>query len=99
MEFNCHLCIGPHIREGFYYEMGMPEDRPVVQPAKDFPALESRVKGIVKEKQPFERFDDRCVRTGRVGQLGVDLRSGGVLPIGAPVVSADGALNARGVPE
>ncbi|KAJ9060461.1 threonyl-tRNA synthetase [Entomophthora muscae] len=51
--FGCHLCIGPPIEDGFYYEMNMGE-RAVSQ--TDYPSLEGLAKGIVKEKQPFERL-------------------------------------------
>ncbi|KAF6214978.1 hypothetical protein GE061_009726 [Apolygus lucorum] len=48
------LCYGPPIENGFYYDMHSPEEQ--VSNA-DFPALESIVKTIVKEKQPFERLE------------------------------------------
>jgi len=25
--YGCHLCVGPPIDEGFYYEMGMKDER------------------------------------------------------------------------
>ncbi|KAJ3082336.1 threonyl-tRNA synthetase [Quaeritorhiza haematococci] len=52
LHYGCHLCIGPPIEEGFYYEMGM--DRPALQ--SDFPALEALAQRAVKEKQPFQRL-------------------------------------------
>jgi len=52
-QFGCHLCIGPPIEEGFFYEMAL-EDRALSQ--NDYTPLESLVKKIVKEKQPFERL-------------------------------------------
>jgi threonyl-tRNA synthetase len=55
-EFNCHLCIGPPLKEGgFYYEMGDMPRGPVI-PARDFPLLNAKSKKIVGEKQPFERL-------------------------------------------
>jgi len=53
MHYGCHLCIGPPIHDGYYYEMGG-MDKPVA-PA-DFPALETLSKKIVGEKQRFERL-------------------------------------------
>ncbi|OZJ06630.1 Threonine--tRNA ligase, cytoplasmic [Bifiguratus adelaidae] len=52
--YGCHLCIGPPIEDGFYYEMGIP-DR-VVQPT-DWPALETIAKSAIKDKQPFVRLE------------------------------------------
>ncbi|RKP13158.1 hypothetical protein BJ684DRAFT_20334 [Piptocephalis cylindrospora] len=52
--YACHLCIGPPIEQGFYYEMGMPDDRAVSQ--ADYANIETLVKSITKEKQPFERL-------------------------------------------
>merc|ERR1711981_485521 len=49
-----HLCYGPPIEEGFYYDMFSEEYR--VSDA-DFKALEDLVKKIVKEKQNFERLE------------------------------------------
>ncbi|XP_050530228.1 threonine--tRNA ligase 1, cytoplasmic isoform X2 [Daktulosphaira vitifoliae] len=48
------LCYGPPIEEGFYYDMFM-EDKQVSN--FDFPVVESLVKIILKEKQPFERLE------------------------------------------
>lgn len=78
--YGCHLAIGPPTEDGFFYEMGMQDDRYVwkglvrlspppssradimfasvhsqVTPA-DYPALETLVKSVVKEKQKFERL-------------------------------------------
>lgn len=52
--YACHLCIGPPIDEGFYYEMGMPHGQAVSQ--TDYASIETLVKSITKEKQPFERL-------------------------------------------
>ncbi|KAF9175549.1 threonyl-tRNA synthetase [Mortierella sp. AD011] len=53
--YGCHLCVGPPIEDGFYYEMAMQEDRPVVS-QDDYQSLEALAKNIVKEKQPFQRL-------------------------------------------
>ncbi|KAI8063587.1 hypothetical protein BC940DRAFT_243122 [Gongronella butleri] len=52
--YGCHLCIGPPIEEGFYYEMGL-KDRAVSQ--SDYANLEKLVTSITKEKQPFVRLE------------------------------------------
>ncbi|KAI5475030.1 threonyl-trna synthetase [Pseudohyphozyma bogoriensis] len=52
--YGCHLAIGPPTDEGFYYEMGMTDERAVAQ--TDYPALETLAKNVVKEKQKFERL-------------------------------------------
>merc|ERR1711971_785397 len=49
-----HLCYGPPIDQGFYYDMWS-EDYKVSD--NDFKAIDDVVKGIVKEKQPFERLE------------------------------------------
>ncbi|KAF9358674.1 threonyl-tRNA synthetase [Mortierella sp. AD094] len=53
--YGCHLCVGPPIEDGFYYEMAMQEDRPAVS-QDDYQSLEALAKNIVKEKQPFQRL-------------------------------------------
>ncbi|XP_052794807.1 threonine--tRNA ligase 1, cytoplasmic-like isoform X2 [Mya arenaria] len=50
--YGGHLCYGPPIESGFYYDMW--SDRQVS--SNDYPVIEGKVKGIVKEKQPFERL-------------------------------------------
>ncbi|ORZ21236.1 hypothetical protein BCR42DRAFT_459239 [Absidia repens] len=52
--YGCHLCIGPPLEEGFYYEMGL-KDRVVSQ--QDYASLEKLVGMIGKEKQPFVRLE------------------------------------------
>ncbi|KAJ3193494.1 threonyl-tRNA synthetase [Irineochytrium annulatum] len=52
LHYGCHLCIGPPVEEGFYYEMAM--ERTVTQ--ADYPALDTLAKKAVKEKQNFERL-------------------------------------------
>ncbi|KAI9189803.1 threonyl-tRNA synthetase [Blastocladiella emersonii ATCC 22665] len=52
--YACHLCIGPPVEDGFYYEMAIPSGRPVTQ--GDYPALETLAGKIAQDKQPFERL-------------------------------------------
>ncbi|KAK9765508.1 threonyl-tRNA synthetase [Basidiobolus ranarum] len=52
--YGCHLCIGPPLEDGFYYEMGGMNERAVTQ--ADYGNLEILTRSIVKEKQPFERL-------------------------------------------
>jgi len=52
--YGGHLCYGPPVADGFYYDMW--HDDRVATPA-DFPQLETVIKKIVKEKQPFERLE------------------------------------------
>lgn len=51
--YACHLCLGPPVEDGFYYEMGI-KDRAVSQ--LDYPNLNTLARSIIKEKQPFERL-------------------------------------------
>ncbi|KAG0246482.1 hypothetical protein B0O80DRAFT_416070 [Mortierella sp. GBAus27b] len=53
--YGCHLCVGPPIEDGFYYEMGMKDERLVSQ--GDYENLETLAKNIIKEKQPFQRLE------------------------------------------
>lgn len=50
--YGCHLCLGPPIDDGFYYEMGM-QKRAVVP--EDYVPLEEAAKNIIDERQPFEK--------------------------------------------
>ncbi|XP_044737095.1 threonine--tRNA ligase 1, cytoplasmic isoform X2 [Chrysoperla carnea] len=52
--YGGHLCYGPPIESGFYYDMFL--DSAGISNL-DFPCLETLMKGIVKEKQPFERLE------------------------------------------
>lgn len=52
--FGGHLCYGPPIEEGYYYDMFL-EDQQVS--SNEFPQLETLFKSIVKEKQPFIRLE------------------------------------------
>jgi threonyl-tRNA synthetase len=48
------LCYGPPIQDGFYYDMFLDNDQVSKQ---DFSSLETLIKQIAKEKQPFERLE------------------------------------------
>ncbi|KAK2492000.1 hypothetical protein MC885_016993, partial [Smutsia gigantea] len=52
--YGGHLCYGPPIENGFYYDMFI-EDRAVSSP--ELLALENLCQTIIKEKQPFERLE------------------------------------------
>merc|ERR1719341_2092543 len=52
--YGGHLCYGPPIEQGFYYDM-YSEDHNVSD--NDFKVLDDCVKKITKEKQPFERLE------------------------------------------
>ncbi|XP_025748881.1 threonine--tRNA ligase 2, cytoplasmic isoform X1 [Callorhinus ursinus] len=52
--YGGHLCYGPPIENGFYYDMFI-GDRAVS--STELSALESICKTIIKEKQPFERLE------------------------------------------
>ncbi|KAI7833586.1 threonyl-tRNA synthetase [Kickxella alabastrina] len=56
LHFGCHLCNGPPVDDGFYYDIAVPEDfgRSVSQ--ADFAPLETLANKAIKEKQPFERL-------------------------------------------
>ncbi|KAF9385370.1 threonyl-tRNA synthetase [Podila verticillata] len=53
--YGCHLCIGPPIEDGFYYEMAMKDERLVS--SSDYESLETCAKNAIKEKQPFVRLE------------------------------------------
>ncbi|XP_070956645.1 threonine--tRNA ligase 2, cytoplasmic isoform X3 [Macaca nemestrina] len=52
--YGGHLCYGPPIENGFYYDMFI-EDRAVS--STELSTLENICKAIIKEKQPFERLE------------------------------------------
>ena len=52
--YGGHLCYGPPVENGFYYDMWMP-DRSVTP--DDFQQLDQIIKKVQKEKQPFERLE------------------------------------------
>ena len=47
------LAFGPTIANGFYYDI----DAPTPIREEDFPRIEEEMKKIVKEAEPFERFE------------------------------------------
>jgi len=49
------LCYGPPISDGFYYDMHMGEEGAVKE--EDYAGLETIMKSITKEKQPFQRLE------------------------------------------
>ncbi|XP_042280534.1 threonine--tRNA ligase 1, cytoplasmic-like [Thunnus albacares] len=49
------LCYGPPIENGFYYDMFLDGQKGVS--STEFGDLETLCKGVVKEKQPFERLE------------------------------------------
>ncbi|KAF9204688.1 threonyl-tRNA synthetase [Haplosporangium sp. Z 27] len=53
--YGCHLCIGPPIEDGFYYEMSMINERVVTN--HDYANLETVAKNAIKEKQQFIRLE------------------------------------------
>ncbi|KAF8988202.1 threonyl-tRNA synthetase [Podila verticillata] len=53
--YGCHLCIGPPIEDGFYYEMAMKDERLVS--VNDYANLETCAKNAIKEKQEFIRLE------------------------------------------
>ncbi|KAF9302302.1 threonyl-tRNA synthetase [Mortierella antarctica] len=53
--YGCHLCVGPPIEDGFYYEMAMKDERLVS--SSDYENLETCAKNAIKEKQPFVRLE------------------------------------------
>ncbi|XP_053514928.1 threonine--tRNA ligase 2, cytoplasmic isoform X2 [Artibeus jamaicensis] len=52
--YGGHLCYGPPIENGFYYDMSI-EDRAVS--STELSALEALCQTIIGEKQPFERLE------------------------------------------
>ncbi|KTW27960.1 threonine-tRNA ligase [Pneumocystis jirovecii RU7] len=51
--YGCHLCIGPPIEDGFFYEMAI-SNRTVLK--QDYFDLEKLIKFIISEKQVFQRL-------------------------------------------
>ena len=54
--YGAHLCIGPPIEDGFYYEMSIDGGERSVA-AGDFASVETVAKKAIKEKQKFERLE------------------------------------------
>ncbi|KAI9822163.1 MAG: threonyl-tRNA synthetase [Thelocarpon impressellum] len=53
--FGCHLCNGPPVEDGFYYDMSIPDGGVVQQ--SDWKALETIAGKAIKDKQPFQRLE------------------------------------------
>ncbi len=49
------LVYGPPLETGFYYDIAVPEDRPLS--ANDFEAIEKEMAAIIKEDRPFTRYE------------------------------------------
>jgi len=49
------LAYGPPLPTGFYYDMAVPEDRPLS--SSDFEAIEAEMKKIIAEDRPFTRYE------------------------------------------
>lgn len=52
---DVELVYGPPLEYGFYYDMRVPESRPLSQ--DDFEAIEKEMAKIIAEDRPFTRFD------------------------------------------
>ncbi|XP_037025180.1 threonine--tRNA ligase 1, cytoplasmic isoform X1 [Bradysia coprophila] len=52
--YGGHLCYGPPIENGFYYDMFVEGDGIT---SNEYGAMENSIKQITKEKQPFERLE------------------------------------------
>ncbi len=52
---GAQLAFGPALENGFYYDI----DSPTPIREEDFPRIEEEMKKIVKEAEPFERFERR----------------------------------------
>lgn len=52
--YDGHLCYGPPVENGFYYDMWCPNKQ---VSANDLPLLKEKMEKIAKEKQNFERLE------------------------------------------
>lgn len=52
------LVYGPPVENGFYYDLAVPEDRPLS--SEDFEAIEAAMQRIVDEDRPFTRYELPC---------------------------------------
>lgn len=50
--YDCLICMGPPVEDGFYYELFTEQQ----VSSKDYQGLETIMKKIVKDQQPFERL-------------------------------------------
>ena len=53
MNYGCHLCIGPPLNNGFYYDCYMGENKITPQ---SYEGIEKTAKKCVSENQQFERI-------------------------------------------
>ncbi|ODV88411.1 hypothetical protein CANCADRAFT_33015 [Tortispora caseinolytica NRRL Y-17796] len=51
---GCHLCIGPPLNDGFYYEFGTDQ---TISSTQDYKPLEKLATSVIKEKQKFDRLE------------------------------------------
>ncbi|MEE2718917.1 MAG: threonine--tRNA ligase [Planctomycetota bacterium] len=49
------LVYGPPLEQGFYYDMAVPEDRPIRE--EDFEAIEREMQSIIDEDRAFTRYE------------------------------------------
>ena len=49
------LVYGPPLDDGFYYDIAVPEERPIS--SNDFEAIETEMRAIIAEKRPFTRYE------------------------------------------
>ena len=49
------LVYGPALEHGFYYDIAVPEDRPIRE--DDFKAIEEEMRTIIEEDRPFTRYE------------------------------------------
>lgn len=52
---EAQLVYGPPVDNGFYYDISVPEGRPLS--SKDFEAIEAEMKSIIDEDRPFTRYE------------------------------------------
>ena len=52
------LVYGPPLESGFYYDMALPEGRPIRE--EDFKAIEDEMKAIISEDRSFTRYELSC---------------------------------------
>ncbi|CAH8442485.1 unnamed protein product [Heterobilharzia americana] len=57
--YGGHLCYGPPVEEGFYYDMWVPNQQQSGLRPEDLAVVENLCHNICKENQPFERLEMR----------------------------------------
>ncbi|KAJ5072357.1 hypothetical protein M0811_01371 [Anaeramoeba ignava] len=55
--YGAHLCIGPAIEQGFYYEFFYPKEDDQVFNEDEFPKIEQVVNYLIKKNRNFERLE------------------------------------------